>query len=176
MNFLKQLSAKYKLYALFGGLLLLALIAYRFSIKNTLNVYAAWQQKKQTLQEATNAPQLIQQYEQELNQFDKDSKQLGYDRKVLFEVINTYCRSNRLNIKDFHTIGRNVQGKYEVITDYIQVLGGYHKMVGLAYHLEQTEQLGHIASSSFELKKDQISRKDQLIGTLHLQNVQLVSE
>ena len=176
MSNLQNISPKRKTAGLFLGFLIISLIAYQLSFSKTLENYRQYQINKKILEEAASAPSQIQQYQTRLVSYDKQFQQTTYDRATLFEKVNTFCRNNQLNLTNFAPEIRNKQQDYEVITNEIVVRGKYNEMVQLAYHLEQTTQLGHIASSSFKTVKDVQSRRQYLEGSIFLQNIQAIKK
>lgn len=164
--------AKKKFQALILGLVLLLIVAYRFSFSKTIAAYQTFKLQSKSLGKAQNAPLTIQNYQQLIQQLEgRLNANLSYDREQLFELVNTFCAANDLSLAGFHPERRQQSNDYEIITTPIEIKGGYIDMVKLAYQLEFVDRIGHIASLEFVMEKDRINKKDNLIGRVYLQNI-----
>lgn len=172
MNFLQKLPVRQQLFILIGGILLLVLLAYQFSFRNTLKLYQTYQEQEKALALAASAPQRIQNYQTQLQALDQNFSKMKYDRSQLFEAVNTFCVAHDLTLDNFSSEQRVSIDNMEWITNPIEVSGPFWEITQLCYDIEQTHQYGHIASVHYALKKDLRSKTDKLIGTIYLQNVE----
>ena len=131
-------------------------------------MYAA---NKKASKLAIEAPSRIIQYKAHISKIENKFRMVQYERSVLFEAVNSYCRQHHLVLSNFGAEKRITKNGYHIITNPIEVKGLFTNIVQLIYYLEHLEQLGHIVSSEFHLVKDRISKKENLISTLFLQNI-----
>jgi len=165
------MNGKNKLYILGGGLLLLTLCAYFFSIKNTFNLLKDNKIKEQKLSTLQSAPTQIATLKNQLSTFKTTINQKEYDREEIFKSINSFCTKNNLKLGKFYPEIREQSNDLEIIIDKIEVEGTYKNMVKLAYEIEHTQELGQMASLNFEKRKDRRNKRDFLIGELYLRNL-----
>ena len=167
----QSISPKHKFYGLLVAFALLWAFAYHFSIKETIEQVGLYRQNNQNLEQAANAPQRINEYQNQLNQLNAKQQYQVYDRANLFEQVNTFCRLHSLSLNNFSPEEIQQQGEFQIFTNQITVQGKYVDMIKLAYAMEFEQSLGHLAAATFEQKKDLRSRKTYLEGSLFLQNL-----
>ncbi|MEM1323511.1 MAG: type 4a pilus biogenesis protein PilO [Bacteroidota bacterium] len=171
MSWLQNTPPRDKLRYLAGAFVLLALLAYSLGIKKTINSYRTYSSNTIALEQAQTAPEQIRKYRTQLAKLDNNLNRVQYDRELLFEQVNTFCTNNRLTLTKFAPEHRQEQNDYIVITNPIEVQGNFTDMVRLAYHLEYSQRLGHMASVDFRLVNDRRLKKKYLSGQLYLKNI-----
>lgn len=175
MEMLKNKNAKQRFRFLLAGMGLLLILAYCFSIRNTIAAYLLFKKNKKSLQEASNAPHLIRQFQEQLTVLESLLIQSDYDRQLLFETVNTFCDKYGLRLDYFHPEKRFTHNDYEVITNQIKIEGAYKDITVLIYHLEQEKKLGHIASVSFDKQEERRTKRKYLTADIYVQNIQPVN-
>lgn len=165
-------DAKQRFQLLLAGFILLLIIAYVFSIRNTVDAYIISKRQQHSLEDVSNAPQRIKQFQDQLASLDHSLVQSDYNRQQLFESVNTFCESQDLKLDYFHPEQRFLHNDYEIITNKVEVEGTYKSIVRLIYYLEYEQKLGHIASTNFEQKEERRTKRKYLTAEIYIQNIQ----
>jgi len=165
-------GAKQRFQALCFGMVLLLVLAYLFSFRNTIAAYQLSKNNQLALEEASSAPQQIKQFQDQLSLLEVSLIQSDYNRQVLFEAVNTFCDAQSLKLDHFHPEQRYIHNDYEIITNKIEVEGVYKDIVELIYYLEQEQRLGHIASTNFVKKEERRTKRKYLTAEIYIQNIQ----
>lgn len=176
IKYFNQLPVNQKLRAAAGGIALLYLLAYQFSIRNTIQAYRSYANSRLAAATAESAPSRIQEYRQQLQGLEQSFQAAGYEREQLFEEVNTYCAEYGLKLSDFGAEHRQARSDIELITNPVEVSGNYLDITRLAYAIEQTRKSAHIASLHFQLKKNLRKKENNLAATLYLQNLQPITQ
>lgn len=156
---------------LLGATVLFGTLIYFASLKRTISNYSSYTQKKEQLKRVSNATQLIAQYQSKLVQFQQQTQQ-SYNRENLLEQITTYCRTNQLLVKTFPQAQRVKENNYPIITNQIQVEGGYQEIVKLVYLLEYEQRLGTVSALKFFTHRDRYKKKNFLRANIVLRNIE----
>jgi Tfp pilus assembly protein PilO len=158
-------------YALIAVFFVLMLLTYSVNIRNTIKTYQQYNADQKRLKMAQNAAQDIALYRSELTGMQQTAQQ-SYNREYLLEQITTFCREHNLLIKSFPISQKVVENNYPVVTNEIEVEGGYLDIVSLAYMIEQQKKLSSISSLTFNLVKDRIKQQQFLHGRFTLRNIE----
>jgi hypothetical protein len=152
------------------GVVLLLLIAYWFSFRKTIHAYQANKDLTNKVEQIQNANYNIQQLEQQLSK-TKIQKEIPFNQTVLFEKTSQFCKSNQLDILTFEEPKIVTTDNYKVTTNYMEIKGSFKSITELIYELEQELKLGRIAAVQYELDYNRKTKKDFLVGKIHLQNI-----
>ena len=162
------------LYLAFAGIFALILV-YSISIKETLKVRSEYLFAKERTQNVAQANSSILFYERELSKIDSivgsDSYVGNYAQEQLLNVISNYCSNNGLSVVNFPTPHVYSDEDYKVLTYNAIVSGGFIKLIGLLYKLEQGSYPGVIKSVYFYIEKRSYSAQTQLLMSLYIQDI-----
>lgn len=161
---------RYKL--LLGGAALFLLVAYWLAFHKTWNLR---QEVVQLAQQRSNAGQLLQEigyYEQQLAQLEAQQGSSTFTQNQLFQSVTNFCQEHRLIIQALPESRIYPEQDLHILHNEIQVTGAFIPIVQLIYTLEQEEHLGRVVSVDFGSKRNPRSREEELIATIHLQNIQ----
>jgi hypothetical protein len=167
---MKKLSSQNRLIALGLCALALTTIAWKMSFSKTLEAFQRVQENAKQIERLSKAPALAVAYQKQITAFKNGERTKPYNREVLFEAVNTFCRSHDIQILKFHPEQRVFDQRFELITNELEVQGSFKDLVKLGWHVEQEEKLGHIASATYHSQEDKRTHKTSLIGRLIIQH------
>ncbi len=164
-------SYRQKNLLLLAGVLLLGIIVFKFNIQRTFKEYKQYKENKAKLTLASTASSQITAYKEQLASLQQTAI-APYNRENLLERVTAFCRTNNLLVKSFpeEEVFDQKNGS-QVITNRIEVEGGYKAIVKLVYNLEEIERLGSVNSLRFSLQKDRVLKKWVLRGYIVFRNL-----
>src|SRR5690606_18478317 len=95
-----------------------------------------------------------------------------YHRETLLEKITSFSSGHDLLVKSFPEANILASNEANVITNHVEVEGGYLDMVKLLYELEEKEMLGSVSSVKFNMVKDRQQKKIVLRSSIILRNLE----
>jgi hypothetical protein len=174
----KHLTYQRKLYLLLGGFVLFFLIAYRLSIKPTLDLKDNCQTAEEQLILAEGSSQKIQYLKKRLLELDQTigtNISEGIDfQDLLLEEVSAYCKKHQLVFRDMQQTYKYQKGNYQIETNIFAVEGSFKPLLKLIYNLETNYNTGQIISIHFESKKDLKTKKRRLFVHVYYQNIKQI--
>ena len=172
---LRQLTYKRKNQLLIAVALLTAYLMYTMAVKKTLLAYSQFNESKEQIALAVNAPSKTKQLEQELTQINQRIGTQNINGKnteqALLDLITNYCQSNHLTLREFPEAKLVKQNDLLIETNQFVVEGAFSPLLKMVYLLEQKTKLGKIAGVRYQLKKDIQTKEMALTATVYLQNI-----
>lgn len=151
--------------------LLLGLVVFKFNIQRTYREYQRFQEGKSQLLRASSAVEETVGLKEQLNSLQETAIR-PYKRENLLEKVTSFCRNNNLLVKSFPEEELYSQGNdSQVVTNRIEVEGGYKDIVKLVYTLEELEKLGNVSSMRVYLAKDRALKKMVLRSNIVFRNL-----
>ena len=147
--------------------LLVLILAYQFSIKKTLNLRQANEQHQQAIARATNIDADIAKYQEQLAAFNANTV-TSYSQENLLELLSTFCVQQGLLIKGFPEPKTYQEADYTIVSNQIEVEGGFSDIVQLVYDLEQVHRIGSIVSLKYLSGYNRQTKKPYLTAVLTL--------
>jgi hypothetical protein len=164
-------SYKQQTIVLSTALVVVLLVIFQVSIRRTISVFANYRSNAAKISMAANAPARIASLQKRLANTQETSMQ-PYNRERLLEKVTDFCRENNLLIRSFPEGLVANQNENKVVSNQIEVEGGYKDMVRLAYLLEMEEKQGSISSLKFYLYKDRVAKRTVLRNLIVLRNLE----
>jgi hypothetical protein len=143
---------------------------YNYSFKKTINLKQKIDENHNKIISISSASSLIQDYNLKLKKIEESSHSDYYDRRLLFEIVNNFCRDNSLQIVEFHPEIIKKLNKFDLITNELNIIGDFKAMVRLVWLIEHDLHLGQIVSAKYELIEDKRTKKKYLTGNFFIQN------
>jgi len=172
---LKNKSYKKKNQFLLIGAILLYLLLYNFTFKDTIEVYSNVQNTESQVELASNASMMVAQLEKQVIQIDAkigNQNKEGIDvAQSLLELVTNYCQTNHAVLREFPKSILANQDDLSIETNVFVVEGNFATLINLVYLFEQKNKLGQIASVHYQFKKDILTKKTALTATIYLQNI-----
>lgn len=167
------------------GVILFAIFSYKMAFQNTIAVYQNVQSLEEQLRQAEDAPQKVNALRQQMMSIDQVLGKGGAEttlsaksdtnvQQKLLGIVTDYCSKGDVVLREFPKTMQKTQDDYLVETNVFTVEGGFTKLLGLIYSLEQKSRIGKIASVNFLSKKDFKTKSLTLTSTIYLQNVKKV--
>ncbi|MCC6463375.1 MAG: hypothetical protein IT260_23090 [Saprospiraceae bacterium] len=166
-----QFSPRQRLIGLGVAAALLSLAAWQFSFSRTLDMYRTARANTRQLAQAQNAESLLSTFRTRLNQLEHVGTAKPYDREILFEEINTFCRSHQLQILRLSPENRKAEQNIDLVTNQLEVQGSFNDMVQLGWFIEREQQLGKVVSATYAVSEDKRTHTSRLIATFILQHI-----
>ncbi|MGB0176702.1 MAG: hypothetical protein ACPF9D_06030 [Owenweeksia sp.] len=163
-----------KFYMLAGGLLLLLILSYQFSISRTVNefrMYRDYQEKKEMI---ANLDGDLKSWSERNRQLDQ---QLGGQyftqgfQEGLLKEVGGFCNRNKLKLAEFSEPFEGEDGGYFVETIILTIEGDYKPLLRLMHHLETRFKGGRIASAEFVKQENFKTRREELFLKLYVQKI-----
>lgn len=173
---LGQISYSNRTKLLYVLALLLIILLYHFAVKPTLTKYRTLHDKKEQLAEVAYLPiriKMIKRGIKQINEIIGETKQdttLGKRRKLL-EAISNYCDRKPVTINNILKPEYIQQNNVMVELNQVLLKGRFAGLLRFVYYMEGHQTLGHIASLSFILKKDVMTKKKSLNLKVYFQTV-----
>lgn len=172
---LKSLPFKTKNRYLLIGLGVFIVLAYLSTISKTVEAYQKNKELNQILASAANAPQRMGQIKRKLHAYDKNLGSFELDSIINHEyalaTVSEFCQEHHLILDEFPDSRIELGEDFDIYTSEVVVEGGFIDQLELVYRLEQKERIARLASVSFDMKKDRVTRKMKLTATMFLQNI-----
>lgn len=173
MNVLTTLSFKSKYYITLGGFVLFVLVAYLKAVQPTLVVYQLCNEKSGQVQRLENAPSRISNLRMALNEYDQSFKKSDennvYDR--FLEELNVFCSKYDITIMKLSSPHNYKTGDFNLNTSKVSLAGNYDNLLNLHYHIDKEFSEVKIVSTSFEVKEEYRTKKQQLINDIYIQYI-----
>lgn len=155
---------------LLAGTVFILFLCYRISIRKTLNVRSQYLAKLDLVQRAQQQDVKLEELQQEMEVLKTSSLQ-SYDREELLLQITAFSKANKLMVSSFPEAEFVEVAKHGIFTNKIELKGGYHDIVEMAYLIEQKERLAAISSLRFFLQKNKKTKKQELHASLIIRNL-----
>ena len=171
----KGLAYRRKFQLLLAASTLLALLAYQFGIRKTLDAIRNYKELNSKFALVEQAPERLAEIKKQLNDLDQSIRTEEVDNALfqssLLETVSEFCRTNDLVIKDFpQTMERQVQD-FTIEQNKIVVAGDFKSALKLAYLLEQEQKIGQVISSDFKMTMDRPTKRKFLQTTIYFQKI-----
>ncbi|MEL7423225.1 MAG: type 4a pilus biogenesis protein PilO [Bacteroidota bacterium] len=174
MAFLADYTPIQRFRIILASLVMLGLIAYFLSIRNTIQLRKQLTQKETQLASIASAPQTIAQLQQQLDQLDNQLSQGQYDRNALFATISSFCDHHQLSLLEFGEEHRWQEGQITYINNPLQVAGSYQNILRLMYLLEQQQRSGYLSHCKMNMqRKSRRTKKEELRAEIHVQYLEI---
>lgn len=169
---MKKFLNNYK-YSLLAIILLYG-VAYKFSLKKTIQLNTALQTLLVTENGQKHTPTLLKQLQEKntyYNEFLKKNNIATSPNNNLLNVLSTLCDRFQLLIAEYKEphVFEDMQNQYLIITHIFKVEGNYKSIIQLIANLEKNYQFGKISHLNFEKIKNYKNNKEQLFCTVHLE-------
>jgi len=172
---LKNLTYKRKFYLLLTGLVIIYILAYNLSIKETIKLGKEKVKLKNKLSLLVNADEKIKLYEKEINNYEQNlnyGEEIEWEpEKYLIDIIGTYCNQSGLILNEFPGIHEQQRGKFSVYTYIFTIEGSFHELLELLYKVEDIKIPGTLVSAEFIKNFDKKLNKQRLFLTMYIQRV-----
>ena len=169
-----QLTYKKKNILLGVGVLLFSIIAYYFSVAETIELMQQSKTNRVQLEESQMANEKIAQLESKLSLIDNklgSSNQYQDFQQILLERVSTFCEKNQLNLSKLPKPFTGENDNYLLQTFQFEVEGPFKLSLQLIYLLEEEWKLGKSISVNFEVKKNYKTNTKKLYTSLYLQSI-----
>lgn len=175
MDFLNKFSFKQKTIGLALLVPLLAFVAWTRAFQATLMLREECNKVEQQLVQAKQASYALKGLHDELEEIEgfigKSSESATVVQQQLLEHVSTYCRENKLHLKEFPAPESQEASDYLVSTNRFEVEGSFLPLLQLAHELETEFPSARLASVQYHSKLDRKTKKTHLYATYALQNV-----
>ncbi|MGZ3919080.1 MAG: hypothetical protein ACXVNM_07205 [Bacteroidia bacterium] len=170
-----NINSALKLKLLGGGFLLMLVLAYFLSIRDTITLAGECKQKEQNLAKYKELNGSIQSLSLEAKKIDElIGSQPDTSHKVidlLLDNVTEYCNDGNCIIKEIPASAKVTNNGYEVETYFLTIEGSFKKLLDLVYLLEQKKKTGgHVASLQFSLNKNNNTKRQELLLTIFIQH------
>lgn len=156
-------------------LILFCIVAYRLSIRNTIN---AWQTTKELTTKANtlnDAPDKIQQLKRQISVFDNLIGSSAADsmetRQKILEKTGTFCSENNIMLVNFASPFLADKGTYCLETNLVTIEGSFQELVQYIYNMENVWKPGKVVSTRFYTTKDLKTQEKHLYANVYIQKV-----
>ena len=153
----------------------MALLCYRFSIRNTLEIRSRYMELSQASHQLQDTPRWYTELKLKEHYYDSliQGMNLGDTslQNNLLQVLNRESQKNDLKIVDFsppHIFTGETNSLY---TYSFGLDGGYRGMIKTLYSLEQKGNFGEIVHAGFEKKKNYRTNRDYLVVNVLIQQL-----
>lgn len=150
--------------------ILIFYLVYKFSFEKTIALKEKINENEQKIAYMHQAPGELSAYQEKLEKLNQKKRPQVYKREQLFEIINTFCRANNLQILNFHPEARSDFDNFLLITNELELKGDYKTMLKLIWLLEYETNYCHIASAKYEMVTDKRTKDTYLSGYFVMQN------
>ncbi len=173
MNFSK-LTYKEKSIYLMLGLLVLLILSILFSFRKTFLVISLNEKLKQELTHARVASQEIDKLKtktEDLNDIMISNLKPEDFQLQIFASVSTVCDS--LNVKMVSLKRNDPVTEKDISVENLEVVltSDYKRLVKVINYLERNMKGGYLSSVKFELQKNKISRREEIISHLFIQGI-----
>lgn len=153
---------------------LLVLLAFQFAIRPTITLRSQNNDLNFSALDPVLISDRIKMHQEQLSTIDATIGTGDYDRIVLFDRCGALAEELEIKLLDFapEKIYHTDAGVKRIINQ-LSLQGGYKNILKFAYTIEEKEKLSSVLSLSFDYKKDIRTRKQNLIATLYLENLNL---
>lgn len=170
-----NLTYKRKNLLLLLAAILFVFLIYTLAIKKTWLAYYVYNDAKEKIELAANAPIMAAKLEKELITMDakigNQNKNGTNTEQALIELLTTYSQNNNVVLREFPEATDADQGNIVIETNQFVIEGTFSKLINLVHLLEQKVKLGKVASAHYQLKKDIKTREMALTVTIFVQNI-----
>lgn len=169
-----MMTQKTKNYLLIIGLIILAILAYKFAIANTFKLSSEYKILKKEVVVFDNMPQKLSSLKQRQKYHDSLLANYQFEgssvQNSMLNTINTFAASNNLKVLGFiepHKISEN-----DLTTNTYQFTleGDYNNIISLIHQLEQKTKFGEFINLSFKKHKNYKTCKYYLQASVLLQS------
>ncbi len=169
----KELTYRTRLRILPVIFLLGFVLIYWLAIGKTVDLVTQVDRLESQVEQISDAPLRIQILKKRLAQLKNSigDYQDEISHEHIFEDLSTYCKSNRLTIREYPEVHQTESNGHWVNTFQLEVEGGFHSLLKLVHSLEQKAFLGKLAGVKFQLKTNRRSRTEYLSVRIYLQTV-----
>jgi CHASE3 domain sensor protein len=175
-----KLTHKTRLILLFVGTVLLFIIAYNFSISETIKVYKEYAEINSKLTQIASAPQQIKELEEKSTELDgiignASGTTVDFQKKLL-DRISQYCQNHSLTLLDFPQVHKYINQEYEFITCYARVEGSFIPLLKLLLLIENNPDLGKVSSVDFSSFIDRKTKEHRLTLSIYIQSLKQLND
>ena len=177
---LNQLTYKKKNQYLIWGAPLFFVLVYFLALNKTMVLWQENAEMHRQLTQAEQAPVLIKNSEQKLNQFNA---KLGSflveendNQEKIVQAANEFCQKNNLILREVPELVVQQENDFEVINVQIVAQGAFVNLLKLVYYFEVQNKIGRLTSVRFEKKEDFQTRKQYLAVRILLQNIKIIKK
>ena len=160
---------------LISGILLIAIISYKFAIAKTMGLHNELQDLRSDIGEMQDIPrrtQLLAQkneiYDSILAQMDMGDNSL---QNNLLRLINLEAKKNDVKVMDFNRPHISTVGTNQYYTYSFNLDGSYTNILKIIHVVEQKGNFGNITHIDFEKNKNYRTNKFTLGATVFVQHV-----
>jgi len=164
------MTYKQKNYYLLGSAFLLLILSYQFSIKKTITLYQTNVLHQNTINQATNIEKDIQQYNQQLANFNTNTT-TSYSQENLLELLSQFCTEHNLLLKGFPVSVPYEESTYNIIENRISVEGDFIDIIELVYDLEFVHKIGSVVSLKFKTDFNRQTKNHYLTSNIFLSTI-----
>lgn len=160
-----------------SGFVIFLLIAYNMAIQLTIEVRDKYNSIEKDMAQISKVPYQRLILKKEIIQIDSiignTHKSVNSQEIILNELV-TYCKANKLIIREFPKTHSIVDGDFEIETNTITVEGTFKELLKLLYSFEHKRFTGKLSSARFQLNEDLVSHRKYLTLTFYIQNFKTI--
>jgi hypothetical protein len=157
---------------LLAATLLVLLASYFFSIRKTIAVFRENAELEMKLEQAGNAPFRVKQLEAEAGKLQQKMRFLtGNDdvREEILEILSKKDGNNEVTLKSMKAPLTFEDGDMLIETYEIVLQGNFISLTKRIHVLEQMMTLGRIAGIKYQIEKDRVNSKENLVTHIYIQ-------
>lgn len=172
---LGKLTYKLIYYIIIASVILLTIITYSLSIKNTAHTISEYFDLKEKVENMKDAPQKIINLKQQITQMEHILiEDKGIDtEQLLLEKATTFCKNSNLTLIEFPQTFISEFDDYQILTNKIVLEGSFKENLKFIYDSEQKNKQGMVSSVQLSKKKEIRTNKVSLFSTIYFQNIKL---
>lgn len=163
-----------KFYILAGGLGLLLILCYQFSISRAVQEYFIYREYKSKSEIIANLSSELKDWSERNRKLDEQLGgqyfNQGFQESLLHEV-GEFCDEYHLTLAEFSEPFEGEDGGYFVETILLTIEGKYKPLLQLMHHLETEFRGGRIASAEFLKEENFKTRREELFLKLYVQKI-----
>jgi len=172
-----KFTHKQKTIALILGVFCLLYLGFKISVIPTIVLSNKIEQHELIVTQSKTAPEKIRQLKKQLRTLEKSVGNVETDFDVfqerLLQTIIPFTNSNSLTLSEIQEPHYATINGYQVQTVIIKIKGEFKDLSFLINHIQQNS-VGRISSVSYNLKKDNKTKKMYLQATMFIQNFKVL--
>jgi hypothetical protein len=169
---------KNKTILLISGFLIFLVIVYNVALKQTIEIGSQSKNIEKSLQRSNQVYTQRSSLKKEIAEIDSIigiTHKLISSQEIILNEFVTYCKENRLIVREFPKTHMVNDGDFEIETNVVSVEGTYKELLHLLYFFEHKRLAGKLSSAKFLLNEDIGTHRKYLTLTFYIQNFKTIS-
>ncbi|MCQ2082597.1 MAG: hypothetical protein MJZ11_13160 [Lachnospiraceae bacterium] len=152
---------------------LLAVCAYLFSFKNTINIITQYIELQERINAIKDAPEKITVLNAKMSQIDHlliDKDDIDVEQ-IILDKTTKFCKNNSLTLIEFPQTSYSEYQDYQILTNKVVLEGNFISIVKFIHDSERINKTGMVAAVQLTKKKDLQTKKEHLFSYIYFQNI-----